>query len=79
MPRILSPSLWYTALTCALAGGGVDDGRDRLFYADAHTGESTIGKLVEGQKYVMIARESSNTMNGEDTLSFDLLSFQQIN
>ncbi|MBK8284781.1 MAG: TPM domain-containing protein [Ahniella sp.] len=52
-----------------------DDGRNLLVYADTHTEQLMTGKLVEGQKYVFIAREASLSMNPEDTLSFDLLSF----
>ncbi len=49
-----------------------------MLYADAHTEQRTTGKLVEGQKYVFTTRELSHTMNAEDTLKFDLPSFDPI-
>lgn len=55
-----------------------EDGRNLLVYMNSHTERLMTGKLVEGQKYVFIAREASLSQNPEDTLSFDLLSFDQM-
>jgi hypothetical protein len=51
------------------------DGRNLLIYADPKTESLMTAKLEEGKSYVFIARESSLSQNPDDTLSFDLLSF----
>jgi hypothetical protein len=51
------------------------DGRNLLVYANAHTEGLMTRKLEEGKTYVFIAREASLSQNPEDTLSFDLLSY----
>lgn len=51
------------------------DGRNLLVYVNAHTEGLMTSKLEEGKSYVFIARESSLSQNPEDTLSFDLLSY----
>lgn len=51
------------------------DGRNLLVYANAHTEGLMTSKLEEGKSYVFIAREASLSQNPEDTLSFDLLSY----
>lgn len=50
-------------------------GRGLRIYLDPHTEALMTGKLEEGKSYVFIAREASLSHNPEDTLSFDLLSY----
>ena len=54
------------------------DGRNLLVYANAHTEGLMTAKLEEGRSYVFIARESALSLNPEDTLSFDVLSYDQV-
>jgi len=54
------------------------DGRNLLVYANAHTEGLMTTKLEEGRTYVFIARESALSLNPEDTLSFDVLSYDQV-
>ena len=51
------------------------DGRNLLVYANAHTETLMTSRLQEGRTYTFIARESSLSSNPEDTLSFDVLSY----
>jgi hypothetical protein len=51
------------------------DGRNLLVYANAHTEGLMTSRLEEGKTYVFIAREASLSQNPEDTLSFDVLSY----
>ncbi len=51
------------------------DGRNLLVYAHPHTEGLMTSKLEEGKSYVFITREASLSQNPEDTLSFDVLSY----
>lgn len=51
------------------------DGRNVLIYRGPHTEALMTGKLEVGKSYTFIAREASLSQNPDDTLSFDLLSF----
>jgi hypothetical protein len=51
------------------------DSRNLLVYVDPHTEALMTSKLEEGKSYLFIAREASLSQNPEDTLSFDLLSY----
>ena len=51
------------------------DGRNLLVCVDPHTEALMTSKLEEGESYLFIAREASLSQNPEDTLSFDLLSY----
>lgn len=53
------------------------EGRDLLVYVDPHTESLMTSKLEEGKSYVFIAREASLSQNPDDTLSFDLLSYDR--
>jgi hypothetical protein len=53
------------------------DGRNLLVYANAHTEGLMTSRLQEGKTYVFIAREHSLSQNPDDTLSFDVLSYDQ--
>lgn len=53
------------------------DGRNLLVYVNAHAEGLMTGKLEEGKSYVFIAREASLSQNPDDTLSFDVLSYDQ--
>jgi len=55
-----------------------ENGRNLLIYADPGTETLMPGKLVEGQSYMFVVREASLSQNPEDTLSFDLLSFDAV-
>lgn len=51
------------------------NGRNLLVYLDPHTEGLMTGRLQAGRNYVFIAREASLSQNPNDSLSFDLLSF----
>lgn len=53
------------------------DGRNLLVYANAHTEALMTRRLQQGKTYAFIARESSLSQNPDDTLSFDVLSYDQ--
>lgn len=55
-----------------------DDGRNLLVYANPHTESLMTSRLAEGSRYVFIAREAALSQNPEDTLSFDLLSYDAV-
>ena len=54
------------------------DGRNLLLYLNPQTEQLMTSTLVEGQSYIFIAREASLGQNPEDTLSFDLLSYDLV-
>jgi hypothetical protein len=51
------------------------DGRNLLVYVNPHTEGLMTSKLEEGKSYLFIAREASLSQNPQDTMSFDLLSY----
>lgn len=70
---------WFNDVHAEIVGPAMHvrsaDGRNLLIYADPRTEKLMTGKLEEGKSYVFIAREASLSQNPEDTLSFDMLSF----
>lgn len=54
------------------------DSRNLLIYANPHTESLMTTRLAEGGSYVFIVREASLSLNPEDTLSFDLLSYDTV-
>lgn len=70
---------WVNDIHADLVGPAVhvrsDDGRELLMYMNTHTEQLMVSKLVIGQKFVFVARSNFLSQNRNDTLSFDVLSF----
>ena len=78
-PAAGEQSKWINDVHAEMVGAPIHvvtaDGRNLLVYAHAHTEGLMTSKLEEGKSYVFIAREASLSQNPEDTLSFDVLSY----
>ena len=57
----------------------ISEGRNLLVYVDSQTEKLMVSQLAEGKRYAFIVREASLSQNPNNTLSFDLLSFDALN
>ncbi|MBK7146386.1 MAG: TPM domain-containing protein [Xanthomonadales bacterium] len=78
-PAAGEQSKWINDVHAEMVGAPMHvvtaDGRNLLVYAHSHTEGLMTSKLEEGKSYVFITREASLSQNPEDTLSFDVLSY----
>ncbi|AVP99580.1 hypothetical protein C7S18_21450 [Ahniella affigens] len=81
-PTSSGQAKWINDIHADMVGAPIhvrsDDGRDLLMYLNEHTEQLMARKLTPGQKFVFVARSHFLSQNPADTLSFDVVSFDQM-